>query len=290
VIAKHLAECHITLRFGPEGRSKADRAAQAAALLAAAAIRNGDRAGLALVSDRRARGTATLAITDGSGNPIVSIQGGFAISSSQNTVGSTQTTKVLIAAAGISAEHVPFPDHHPYTAAEIEALAQRVRDLTGGATGIAGVPPFGIGGLRAISDAGSFWLVWFVFALGFWLAWGIVHSPVGNALRAIKQDELAAASNGINVFGYKTIAFLLAAGYASVAGSLFAHQLRFISPDSVNWVVSTGLVTMLVLGGEGTLWGVLPGALLLQLLPEVFNPLQDYLLIVQGIVLVAVQG
>jgi len=167
-------------------------------------------------------------------------------------------------------------------------LGVGVRDLTGGATGIAGVPSFSIGGLRVTSDAGSFWLVWIVFAVLFWLAWGIVHSPVGYALRAIKQDELAAAANGINVFRYKTIAFLLAAGYASVAGSLFAHQLRFIAPDTVNWVVSTSLVTMLVLGGEGTLWGVLPGAFLLRLVPEIFNALQDYLLIVQGVVLVAV--
>jgi len=168
------------------------------------------------------------------------------------------------------------------------AIFLGVRDVTGGATGIAGVPPFGAFGLRVTSDAGSFWLVWIVFAALFWLAWGMVHSPVGDALRAIRFDELAAASNGINVFRCKTIAFLIAAGYASIAGSLFAHQMRFISPDTVNWVVSTGLVTMLVLGGEGTLWGVLLGASLLQLLPEVFNALQDYLLIVQGVVLILV--
>jgi branched-chain amino acid transport system permease protein len=167
-----------------------------------------------------------------------------------------------------------------------EGLFLGLRELTGGASGISGVPQFRVLGFVFRTEAANFWLIWGVFAALMLLARNIVDSPTGQALRAIKEDALAAASLGIDVFRYRIQIFLIAAVYAALAGSLFVHYMRFIAPDMVNWVVSTALVTMLVVGGEGTLWGVLLGAALLRLLPEIFNPLQDYLLIVQGLALI----
>lgn len=167
-----------------------------------------------------------------------------------------------------------------------EGLFLGLRDITGGASGIADVPNFRIFGLVFDTERANFWLVWGVFSVLIWLARNLVNSPIGHALRAIKEDELAAATMGIDVFRYKVEVFLIASVYAALAGSLYAHYMRFIAPEMVNWVVSTGLITMLVLGGEGSLWGVLLGAALLRLLPEVFNPVRDYLMIVQGLVLV----
>ncbi|HEX6990161.1 MAG TPA: branched-chain amino acid ABC transporter permease [Bacillota bacterium] len=168
-----------------------------------------------------------------------------------------------------------------------EGLFRGLRDWTGGATGLVGVPNFRVAGYVFASERDNFWLVWACCLVIFWLTHNLVHSQVGRALRAVRQDHLAAATMAIDVFRYKVEVFLIAAVYAGVAGSLYVHYMRFIAPDMVNWVVSTGLVTMLVLGGEGSLWGVFLGAALLHLLPEVFNPLQDYLMLLQGLVLVA---
>jgi branched-chain amino acid transport system permease protein len=169
-----------------------------------------------------------------------------------------------------------------------EGLFLGLRQWTGGASGITGVPPFRVGRVVFASARETFWLVWGVCAALVWVTRNLTASPLGQALRAIKQDELAAATLGIDVFRCKVWVFLIAAGYSALAGSLFAHYMQFISPDMVNWVVSTSLVTMLVLGGEGSLWGVFLGAALLRLVPEVFNPVQNYLLIVQGLVLILV--
>jgi branched-chain amino acid transport system permease protein len=167
-----------------------------------------------------------------------------------------------------------------------EGLFLGLREWTGGASGISGVPHFRLFGFVFNSERANFWLAWGLLAALFWLAHNLVDSPVGQALLAIREDELAAASAGIDVFGYKVKVFLVAAVYAALAGSLYAHYLRFIAPELVNWVVSTTLVTMLVFGGEGTLWGGLLGAAVLRLLPEIFNPLQNFLLVVQGLALV----
>lgn len=167
-----------------------------------------------------------------------------------------------------------------------EGLFLGLRDVTGGASGIADIPRFRIPGLVFDTEVANFWLIAGLCAFFLWLTRNLVNSPLGHALRAIKEDELAAATLGIDVFRYKVQIFLIASIYSAVAGSLYAHYMRFISPDMVNWVVSTTLITMLVLGGEGSLWGVFLGAGLLRLLPEVFNPVQDYLMIIQGLVLV----
>ncbi len=167
-----------------------------------------------------------------------------------------------------------------------EGLFLGLRNLTGGASGIAGVPHFRIGSLVFASGRANFWLVWGTCAVLVWVTRNLVSSALGQALRTIKQDELAAATIGIDVFKVKVHIFLIASVYSALAGSLFAHYVQFIAPEMVNWVVSTSLVTMLVLGGEGSVWGVFLGAGLLRLVPEVFNPVQNYLLIIQGLVLV----
>jgi len=167
-----------------------------------------------------------------------------------------------------------------------EGLFLGLRDLTGGASGITGVPHFRVGGVVFASERANFWLVWGLCALLVWVTRNLVRSPLGKTLQAIKQDELAAATMGIDVFRFKVQIFLIASVYSALAGIVLAHYTRFISPEMVNWTVSTSMVTMLVLGGEGSLWGVFLGAGLLRLLPEAFNAVQNYLLIIQGLVLV----
>lgn len=169
----------------------------------------------------------------------------------------------------------------------MEGLFLGLRSWTGGAAGITGVPRFSVGGLVFRTEAENFWLIWFLAAVAFLLSHNLVNSRFGRALRAIRQNELAAAMLGIDVASAKVQVFVLAALYSAVAGSLFAHYTRFIAPEMVSWSVSTSLLSMLVLGGEGSLWGVLLGVAVMRLVPEIFNGLQDYLMILQGLILVA---
>jgi branched-chain amino acid transport system permease protein len=114
----------------------------------------------------------------------------------------------------------------------------------------------------------------------------LVSCRFGRALVAIREDQLAAEAMGINAARYKTQAFVLAAFYAGIAGSYYAHFVKYISPDSFYIYESFILLAMLALGGQGNLIGPVVGAAILILIPEIFRFLQEYRMIVYGSVLV----
>ncbi|HDQ92704.1 MAG TPA: branched-chain amino acid ABC transporter permease, partial [Synergistetes bacterium] len=93
---------------------------------------------------------------------------------------------------------------------------------------------------------------------------------------AIREDETAASSMGISPVLFKLIAFMTGTAMAGVGGSLYAHYMRFISATDFGFPVSVMILSMVVVGGMGTLWGPVLGALLLTILPEVFRPLTEY--------------
>ena len=107
-------------------------------------------------------------------------------------------------------------------------------------------------------------------------------------MQAIRTDQLAAAALGVNVALYKLVAFVICAVLGSLAGSLYAFDFHFLSPDMVGTARSFELIAMLVLGGEGTLAGGLIGALLITLLPTLFQPLAAYKVLAEGLILVIV--
>jgi branched-chain amino acid transport system permease protein len=116
---------------------------------------------------------------------------------------------------------------------------------------------------------------------------GGMRSGFGRALRAIRTDQLAAAALGVNTVRYKLAAFVISAVLGSVAGSLYAFFFNFLSPEMVGTARSFELVAMLIVGGEGTLVGSLFGAMLLTLLPVIFQPLAIYKTLASGTLLVA---
>jgi branched-chain amino acid transport system permease protein len=116
---------------------------------------------------------------------------------------------------------------------------------------------------------------------------GAMRSGFGRALKAIRSDQMAAAALGINIVRYKLAAFMISVTLASVAGSLYAFFFNFLSPEMVGTGRSLELVAMLIVGGESTLVGGLFGALLLTLLPTVFQPLAIYKTFASGVLLVA---
>ena len=114
-----------------------------------------------------------------------------------------------------------------------------------------------------------------VLLLGVWISSRLRYSRFGRALRAIAGSEPAASALGINVSRYKLAAFVVAALYASVAGSLFAHFVGFISPEVFGTAMVVLSFTMLYLGGIGTTWGPVIGAVIVSLLPEALRGLKE---------------
>jgi len=160
--------------------------------------------------------------------------------------------------------------------------------LTHGYMGYLGIPPIGIAGFELASDKQQLVVITLILLLGVWISIRLVDSRFGRALRGIAGSEAAAAALGINVARYKLIAFVIAAMYAAAAGSLFAHFVGFISPEVFGAAMVIQSFTMLFLGGIGTTWGPLLGALLVMLLPEVLRGLKELQDIAYCIILVAI--
>ena len=156
---------------------------------------------------------------------------------------------------------------------------------TGGPSGFAGIPPLHLGSFPLQGDLHYYWLLWSFFLVIFFLSLNLVDSRVGRALRAIHENELVANAMGVNTERYKVIIFAISAAYASLAGSLYAHYLSFISPKTFDIFYSVQIVTMVVVGGIGNLWGGLLGVAVLTALPEVLHAMRDYALLLYGVIL-----
>jgi branched-chain amino acid transport system permease protein len=168
----------------------------------------------------------------------------------------------------------------------VDSLAVGLSELTGGPSGLTGVPHFAVGGYTFAGARANYYLVWGVALVVFVLLANVLRSDFGRALRAIRTDQTAALALGIDVPRYKLYAFLISAACASLAGSLYAYYFQFLSPDMVSTPRSLEYVTMLVIGGEGSLAGPLLGVLLLVILPTAIQPLNQAKTLFAGVVLV----
>jgi branched-chain amino acid transport system permease protein len=113
-------------------------------------------------------------------------------------------------------------------------------------------------------------VTWSCAGIGFVLAWLILRGRTGRAFRAVRDSELAAASSGVSLPIYKTLAFGISAAYAGVAGSLFVLVTNgFAQPNEFGVLLSLQLLIGAAVAGLGSLWGVLAGAAFIGLLPEI---------------------
>jgi branched-chain amino acid transport system permease protein len=157
-------------------------------------------------------------------------------------------------------------------------------DFFGGALGVIDIPTprfFGI-----TNDIPYLIFVWLyaLFTLG--VSWHLSKTWAGMALNAVRLDEDAAASVGVSVPRFKIIAFIVSAALAGGAGSLYAHYLKSLFPDTFSFLESIVILSMVVVGGVGTLRGPIFGAIVLRALPELLRGLQDYRFTVYGALLV----
>jgi ABC-type branched-subunit amino acid transport system ATPase component/ABC-type branched-subunit amino acid transport system permease subunit len=163
--------------------------------------------------------------------------------------------------------------------------------LTYGSDGITKIPSPWIGSYELKAPGEFFYLAAFSLIL---FTWGAVHlkdSRVGRAFMAIRENEMAAGTSGVDTTYYKIMAFSLSAGYAGFGGWLFAHSCsHYISPDTFSFEQSVMMLVMAVLGGNGSAIGSIVGAILLTLLPEVLRFLKDSYMMVYaaGIVLIMI--
>ena len=141
-------------------------------------------------------------------------------------------------------------------------------DLTRGPLGIPGIPVASLFGFN-IDSHWKFLVLSAIFAfLAYLLVNKLVNSPYGRVLKAIREDEIFAQSLGKNVNSYKIQVFVIGGALASVAGNLYAHYITFIDPTSFTILESILVISMVIIGGAGSLRGPIIGAAVLVILPE----------------------
>lgn len=168
----------------------------------------------------------------------------------------------------------------------IRLLAINWESLTGGPLGISNIPAISILGFYINSERSFFFFLYPILIILTFVFIRIIDSRFGRSLEAIKDDERAAESIGIPCAKNKLISFFISGFYSGLAGALYAHFDRFISPDTFTFSLSILVLCMVIIGGMGTVPGSILGAIIIVILLEYLQPLGDYRLLVYGLLLV----
>lgn len=178
-------------------------------------------------------------------------------------------------------------------------LFTEIEPITGGSDGLRGIPPASVGTFVADTPAEKYLLVWAIVCVVLVLSANMVRHRPGRALRAIHGSETGAQACGIDTVRLKVQVFTLSAALGGLAGVLYAHYVGFVSPSTFGLHYSLLLITMVALGGAGSVGGAIAGTVLLTLLPyvdaivpglprNVVMWLQDWESDIHGIVLILV--
>ncbi len=169
----------------------------------------------------------------------------------------------------------------------IKMIAMNWSPVTNGTLGIKNIPKPSLFGVTfTIANKGMYYLmlVFVVITAVFCLM--LVKSKIGRALQAVRGDEMASTMMGINITYYKILAFVVSACICALGGSLYASLIGYIDPNTFNFDVSTMILSVVILGGMGTIRGMFVGAALLIALPEVSRFLMEYRFVLYGAILV----
>jgi branched-chain amino acid transport system permease protein len=204
------------------------------------------------------------------------------------------TGTVTAAICGLIAGSLAIRRQGIYFAMITLALAQMMyffalqAKFTGGEDGIQAVPRghlFGIFDLK--NEMTMYAVVLVIFLAGFLFIYRIIHSPFGEVLKAIRENETRAISLGYKTDHYKLVAFVLSATLAGVAGSTKAIVLQLASLTDVNWPMSGEVVLMTLVGGLGTIFGPVAGAFVILVMQFKLAPIGEWVLVIQGAIFVA---
>jgi branched-chain amino acid transport system permease protein len=149
----------------------------------------------------------------------------------------------------------------------------------GGALGISSIPSMpevDLGGFVVSNYITSLLFAIFWSVICFFVIWRLLKSSHGRCFLSVREDEIAAEAMGINTTKAKIQAFVVSSFFAGIAGALYAHFTNYVSPASFTFLMSIDAVIMVVLGGMGSMSGVLTSALIITVLPEILRSLKDY--------------
>ncbi|MEG0579722.1 MAG: branched-chain amino acid ABC transporter permease, partial [Niameybacter sp.] len=157
--------------------------------------------------------------------------------------------------------------------------------FTKGPSGIPGIPSPSIFGMKINTNTEYYYLILVIVILTIYVSYKLLNSRLGRGLIAIRDDEVAAQAMGVNVTFLKVMAFVLGAVIAGIAGGFFASFVHYVNPDNFTYMESVSILCMVVLGGLGSIPGVILGAVILTLLPEALRDVATYRYAIYGILL-----
>jgi branched-chain amino acid transport system permease protein len=166
----------------------------------------------------------------------------------------------------------------------ISIVLKNEAGYTGGPDGMS-VPAMSAFGWEIFGERQWYWLFAGILLFSVWACQNLIDSPFGRALRALHGSEVASQVVGVNVARYKVTIFVLSAFFASIMGSLTAHYVGFITPDSAEFSHSIELVTMVVVGGMASVFGSVVGAVLLTALPQALTTFEGWETVAFGAIL-----
>lgn len=158
----------------------------------------------------------------------------------------------------------------------VEEVFARWESVTGGNAGMS-VSVIDIFGWKADTGPSFYYVCLVITVIATLAVVNLLRAPTGRAFVAIRDSEISAQSMGIHLAYYKTLSFALSAALAGIGGALYAHQIRFLSPDQFNIIQSIDLLLMVVIGGLGSIHGAFLGAIFLIGLPQAISSIKDYL-------------
>lgn len=171
----------------------------------------------------------------------------------------------------------------------VRLLLQNLSSVTGGPRGISNIARPGLFGMEMGIEGSTIYIYYLVLAavgVTIIMVTRLKDSRVGLALRALKEDEIASTAMGIDTTRVKLSAFALCSCWAGFAGVIFAAKTTYINPASFTFMESAMMLSMVVLGGMGSIWGVAAAAMLLILVPEYLRAFADYRMILFGATMV----
>jgi branched-chain amino acid transport system permease protein len=168
----------------------------------------------------------------------------------------------------------------------IRLVALNWEGLTGGPMGVKGIPAPVLFGLRISKATRYYYIFLFLAVLFFFVTDRVVKSRVGRAWVAIREDEAAARSLGVETARYKAMNFMYGAFWAGIAGAAFAPYFKFISPDMFNLDEGFNILSMVIIGGQGTLAGPAVGAVIVNFLTEVLRPVAQYRMVLYALLII----
>ncbi|AJY77981.1 hypothetical protein VN24_23765 [Paenibacillus beijingensis] len=157
--------------------------------------------------------------------------------------------------------------------------------VTRGPMGIAGIPVPSLFGFQFMSNFSQYYLMLGLLLPALYIMWRLSYSPFGMVLRAVRENEEAAQTLGVNAQSYKVKAFVVGSAIAGLLGAFFSFHAAYISPSNFSFMESITLLSMVVFGGLGSMPGVIVAALLLAVAPDVLRFMDEYRMIIYGVLL-----